>query len=453
MSAKWLRYSRLSLLSLVGVLLLWIGLIPPAQSHWADLSVAEVVVGKTETQITLTFPTGLVAFADNNRDGQLSLAEVHTHEARLQDFLSQQIRLTNPENSNGRLTIKPLEQVALPSTVRVTPNTHSTLLLTYAWPQPIQGLAIHYDLFLPGVSTASCLATILHAGQSRTFVFTPEKRQFSLVQSSTGLSSRGLIAIAGSFVWGATHALSPGHGKTIVGAYLVGARATAQQALFLGLSTTITHTTGVFVLGLITLFASHFILPEQLYPWLSFLSGLMVVAIGLNLFMSRLRSVQFRKLPWGHSHANHQGNGNHSHDHHHDHDHHHSHGYHHHDHLPPGTDGSPVTWCSLLALGISGGLVPCPAAMVLLLSTVALGHIGFGLVLVSAFSLGLAGVLTGLGLLLVSAKRLFERLPTKGRLLRVLPTVSALFVVLIGLGVTAQALVQIGLIRLQIALQ
>lgn len=91
--------------------------------------------------------------------------------------------------------------------------------------------------------------------------------------------------------------------------------------------------------------------------------------------------------------------------------------------------------------------------MVLLLSTVALGHIDFGLVLVSAFSLGLAGVLTGLGLLLVSAKRLFERLPTKGRLLRVLPTVSALFVVLIGLGVTAQALVQMGLIKLQIALQ
>jgi ABC-type nickel/cobalt efflux system permease component RcnA len=98
-------------------------------------------------------------------------------------------------------------------------------------------------------------------------------------------------------------------------------------------------------------------------------------------------------------------------------------------------------------LGISGGLVPCPSALVLLLSTIALGRIGFGLVLVLVFSLGLAGTLTGLGLLLVSAKRLFDRLPTQVRLVRMLPAVSALFVALIGLGITTQALVQIGLIR------
>jgi ABC-type nickel/cobalt efflux system permease component RcnA len=99
-------------------------------------------------------------------------------------------------------------------------------------------------------------------------------------------------------------------------------------------------------------------------------------------------------------------------------------------------------------LGISGGLVPCPSALVLLLSTIALGRIGFGLVLVLVFSLGLAGTLTGLGLLLVSAKRLFDRLPTQVRLVRMLPAVSALFVALLGLGITTQALVQIGLIRL-----
>jgi ABC-type nickel/cobalt efflux system permease component RcnA len=99
-------------------------------------------------------------------------------------------------------------------------------------------------------------------------------------------------------------------------------------------------------------------------------------------------------------------------------------------------------------LGISGGLVPCPSALVLLLSTIALGRIGFGLVLVLVFSLGLAGTLTGLGLLLVSAKRLFDRLPKQVRLVRMLPAVSALFVALLGLGITTQALVQIGLIRL-----
>jgi ABC-type nickel/cobalt efflux system permease component RcnA len=98
-------------------------------------------------------------------------------------------------------------------------------------------------------------------------------------------------------------------------------------------------------------------------------------------------------------------------------------------------------------LGISGGLVPCPSALVLLLSSIALGRVGFGLVLVFVFSLGLAGTLTGLGLLLVGARRLFERLPTQVRLVRVLPTVSALFVTLLGLGITTQALLQIGMVK------
>ena len=111
------------------------------------------------------------------------------------------------------------------------------------------------------------------------------------------------------------------------------------------------------------------------------------------------------------------------------------------------TDEAPITWRSLLTLGISGGLVPCPSALVVLLSAVALGRVGFGLVMVLAFSLGLAGVLTGLGLLLVRTKRLFERLP-QVRLVRVLPVVSALFITMIGLGITTQALVQTGLVRL-----
>ncbi|RPI31477.1 MAG: hypothetical protein EHM70_11455, partial [Chloroflexota bacterium] len=100
-----------------------------------------------------------------------------------------------------------------------------------------------------------------------------------------------LVALAISFVWGAMHALTPGHGKTIVGAYLVGSRATARHALFLGLTTTITHTAGVFALGLTTLFAARWIIPETLFPWLSFLSGLLVAGIGVNLFASRARAI------------------------------------------------------------------------------------------------------------------------------------------------------------------
>jgi ABC-type nickel/cobalt efflux system permease component RcnA len=472
MNRKWRQY-RLILLSFLGALLVSITNATPGLTHWADLAVAEIVVGETQTQITLTFPTGLVASADDNRDSQLSSDEVRTHQVELQNFLSDRIRLTDGENHNGTLTVKPSDMAALPSNLKATVGTHSTLILVYRWLKPVQGLKIHYDLFLPGVPTARCLATILQPKQTQNVIFSPGNRELSLMESSAWQQTGTLlVAIAGSFVWGAMHAMSPGHGKTIVGAYLAGSRATAQHAVFLGLTTTITHTTGVFALGLVTLFASQYILPEQLYPWLSFLSGLMVVSIGLNLFISRMRSTQLlKRSPLGHSHTgyqtdddhhphdhhshdhhshDHHSHDHHSHDHHsHDHKHHHAHEHSHagHSHLPPGADDSPVTWRSLLALGISGGLVPCPSALVLLLSSIALGRVGFGLVLVFVFSLGLAGTLTGLGLLLVGARRLFERLPTQVRLVRVLPTVSALFVTLLGLGITTQALLQIGMVK------
>ena len=115
--------------------------------------------------------------------------------------------------------------------------------------------------------------------------------------------------------------------------------------------------------------------------------------------------------------------------------------------MPPGTDGQPITWRSLLALGISGGLLPCPSALVVLLSAIALHRVAFGMLLIVAFSVGLAGVLTAIGLLLVYARRMFERFPTDGRILQVLPVASAAFVTLAGLVITAGALIQAGVLR------
>ncbi|MEM7343761.1 MAG: sulfite exporter TauE/SafE family protein [Chloroflexota bacterium] len=233
-----------------------------------------------------------------------------------------------------------------------------------------------------------------------------------------------ILTMLAAFGWGAVHAFSPGHGKTVVAAYLVGTRGTPQHALFLGLTTTITHTAGVFALGGVTLFVSQYILPETLYPWLSVLSGLLVVILGISLITGRLRQRH--------------------HHHHHDHDHTHDHD-HHHSHLPPGTDGTPVTWRSLLALGISGGLLPCPSALVVMLSAIALGRVGFGLILIFVFSLGLASVLTAIGLLFVYAGRLFEHIPQQRPIMQMLPLISALIVTLLGLGITIQALSQIGI--------
>jgi ABC-type nickel/cobalt efflux system permease component RcnA len=108
--------------------------------------------------------------------------------------------------------------------------------------------------------------------------------------------------------------------------------------------------------------------------------------------------------------------------------------------MPPGADGSAVTWRSLLLLGISGGLLPCPSALVVMLGAIALQRVGFGLLLIVAFSLGLAGVLTAIGVALVYAGRLFERLPVDGRLLRIMPVVSAVVITVLGMGITLQAL-------------
>ncbi|MBN3944786.1 MAG: sulfite exporter TauE/SafE family protein [Nostoc sp.] len=237
-----------------------------------------------------------------------------------------------------------------------------------------------------------------------------------------------LIALAIAFLWGGLHALSPGHGKTIVGAYLVGSRSNAQHALFLGLIMTITHTAGIFALGLVTLGTSQFILTEQLYPWLSVISGVLVTVIGLNLFISRLQGTE---VSHSHDHV-------HSHQHSHGLHHHHHHVHHEHSHLPP--HGASMKWSSLLALGISGGLLPCPSALVVLLSAIAMGRIGFGLALVSAFSLGLAAVLTGIGLILVYAKDRFEHLSLQIPRIKMLPVASAFCITIIGLGITSQAL-------------
>src|SRR5262249_19151577 len=174
-----------------------------------------------------------------------------------------------------------------------------------------------------------------------------------------------------------------GHGKRVVGPAPAGSRGTPRHAVFLGFTVTVTHTAGVLALGMITLFASHYVVPERLYPWMSVTSGLLVIAMGLFTLRHRLRG----EPAFVHHHHHHDHSPDTPHDH--EHRHHHSelgtrnselvhtHGGHTHSPLPPGTDGTKVTWRALLALGVSGGLIPCPSALVVLLGSVALGRIGF----------------------------------------------------------------------------
>jgi len=215
-----------------------------------------------------------------------------------------------------------------------------------------------------------------------------------------------LASLGAAFFWGMAHALSPGHGKTIVAAYLVGQRGTPWHAAALGLIVTATHTIGVFALGLITLALSQLIVPETLYPWLNLVSGLMVVAIGAAVFRSRYRHRR------AHAHGHH---------------------HHHHEHTAPGRR-------SLVAVGISGGLLPCPSALVVLLAAISLHRVAFGMLLIVAFSAGLALSITGIGLVAVFAKRLFRRASFEGRLVRLLPAASALVILAAGVAMTVRAL-------------
>ena len=225
-----------------------------------------------------------------------------------------------------------------------------------------------------------------------------------------------LVSLAAALFWGAAHALSPGHGKTIVTAYLVGRRGTPRDAAVLGLIVTVTHTIGVFALGLVTLALSQWIVPETLYPWLNAIAGISVVAIGAAVLRARVRD-------WLHERAHRHG---------------HAHDHHHHDHSHAPEPGSGFR--GLLAVGMSGGALPCPSALVVLLAAVSLHRVAFGLVLIVAFSLGLALTITGIGLVAVLARSAFARRSFDGIALRVLPAVSAVVIVVAGVAMTVHAL-------------
>ena len=272
-----------------------------------------------------------------------------------------------------------------------------------------------------------------------------------------------ILALLVALVLGAGHALSPGHGKTIVGAYLIGSRGTPRHAVFLGITVTITHTLGVFVLGFATLAASRFFMPERLFPILSLASGLLVLGMGIVLLTQRWRAAQQHAHrsshaaahdPHRHSHAHSRGDHVHPHDvhaahshrshghHDHRHDSHddpgHEHAHHNHDallthsHLPAAEPDGQISWRSLLALGVSGGLVPCPSAMVLLLAAVALNKTAYGLLLVVAFSVGLAATLTLVGLMFLYARSRFAKRQKASRWMRLLPVASAATITVIG---------------------
>lgn len=259
--------------------------------------------------------------------------------------------------------------------------------------------------FIPGPPAPE--ARPIGAGVAAGFVTDRFAALIAPRQVSLSLFLLSLIVAIGL---GALHALSPGHGKAVMAGYLVGARGTARHALGLGLTITATHTAGVFALGLITLYAASMVTPERLYPWLTLGSGLTVLLLGATLIWARTRAALDS----------------------HDQSHHHPH--------------EKVNKAGLIGLGISGGMLPCPSALVVLLAAVSLHRILFGLLLIVAFSSGLALVLTSIGLALSTGVPLIgrlRRLSGRGAFawsVKLLPIGSALMVTLAGMGLTVQAI-------------
>ena len=233
-----------------------------------------------------------------------------------------------------------------------------------------------------------------------------------------------LFALGLAFFLGMGHALSPGHGKAMVAAYLIGRSGRIRDAFTLGTIVTITHVASVIVLGIVALLLSRYFLPGELYPWLGAFSGALVFGVGYMMLARRAV----------HSHGHHDHG-------HHEHSHSHSHSH------EEDSEAGQVSWWSMLSLGIAGGMVPCPTALVVLLASVAFGRIVFGLMLILAFSLGLAAVLILIGILTVRTSKLTERFAGSRRWIENLPVISAGLVMLAGIAIAFNALHAGGILR------
>lgn len=298
-----------------------------------------------------------------------------------------------------------------------------------------------------------------------------------------------LISTLGlAFILGALHALTPGHGKTLVAAYLVGSRGTVGQAVLLGIVVTVTHTFSVFLLGIACLVAFQYVVPEKVIPWLGFLSGLLVTAVGIALIWARATG---KELFHGHSHENGHGHSHghdHSHesahDHSHDHEHshesthqhsddfsspagpiareaeeldHHSHAQHDHQEATelaseptlrnPEPGEKKVGWWALVGLGVSGGMVPCPEALIVLLGAISLNRVLLGMAILVSFSAGLASLLILIGIFVVLAgNRVSKRYYPSDETIKKVSMVSYTFICLLGLVIAFRSLTTAGIL-------
>jgi ABC-type nickel/cobalt efflux system permease component RcnA len=270
-----------------------------------------------------------------------------------------------------------------------------------------------------------------------------------------------LVSILTAAALGAGHALTPGHGKTLMAAYLVGTRGTPVHAAGLGLSVALSHTLGILALAALVVGAQGVLPPEIVVRTAPVVAAISIVAIGGWMLIGEVRRRMGTRetvnaAGHDHEHPHEHEHGAHDHDHDHEHAHpiderhgtdqgmpahgEHSHGGLRHSHLP--ATGSSISWRSLFVLGLAGGLIPSASALLILLGSIAAGRPAFGFLLVVAFGLGMALVMGGIGLALVIARSRLDRVDTStwlGRVGGYLPLVASFLVLGFGLYLTVQA--------------
>ncbi len=280
-----------------------------------------------------------------------------------------------------------------------------------------------------------------------------------------GITSFGWFGIySAAFLLGIAHSLEPGHGKTVVAAYLVGSKGRNMDALILGLTVTFTHSFSIIVLGVLAKLSSNYFTDQQLHGYLGIVASLLILGIGLWMIKVRWGALSDPDKAHHHSHLFHSHN-HHGHGHHHHHDDHDLHGHngtdtqahghphpHQHPHVPEESltgsvaEGKPLGLTGLVLLGISGGIVPCPAALAILLASASVGDLGKGLALVVVFSVGLAFSLVTIGLVIVNGVRATQRFLNTEKYAPKVAFASAVIVTVVGLVTFYSSLSHLGIV-------
>ena len=429
---------------------------PAERSAYARRKAAELVRGVTATQGGRVVALDVVSSAMLFRPGQAGLPIMRLTAVFAGHLSGPAGSLRYDEGNYGdRIGWREITAIGASGEVvrgsSVPARSVSDTLLRY--PKALLSSPLHVTRaalsFRPGSSGAAPVLPSGGGGGARPLV---AGGPFAKLATWSGLSAPILLlALVLALGFGALHALLPGHGKTIMAAYLVGAGGRLRQAVAVGVAVAFMHSASVIGLGAVILSAERVFAPERVYPWLTLGSGLVVLALGGALLVGRVRSarrasaaratlaatapveVPDRRLvlvaSGGAAIEQTPSSVPHLHD----------WGDHEHGHVHPLPDPDrPLSRKSLAALAVAGGILPSPTALVVLLSTATAHRIAFGLSLIVAFSLGLAGALVAVGAFALRARELVRR-RLHGGLAGALPIISAAVIVGVGLYLMGKA--------------